>query len=169
MAFAVIVLSKTREYAAKAWQFMFGDLLLLTKQDIVIIAISTSLLLLLASLFYYKFLFISFDPEGAEAMGISVQIFDLLLIAIISTSVVSAMKAVGAILIFSLFIAPAATAKELGRNINGIFGFSFILAFSSLILGILTSMIYSIPAGAFAAFISSSCYFAVVFYKNFSS
>ncbi len=168
MAFAVVVLSKTREYAAKAWQFMFGDLLLLTREDVVIIAISTSLLLVIASLFYYKFLFISFDPEAAEAMGINVQVFDLILIAMISASVVSAMKAVGAILIFAMFIAPAATAKELGKDINGIFALAFAIAFLSLLLGIATSMIYSIPAGALASLISSICYFAIVILKNLS-
>ena len=159
MSLAVIFLSMTREYASKAWQFMFGDLLLLTLEDIVIITASTSILLLVASFFYYKFLFISFDLEGAEAMGIDVKKLDLLLIALISTSVVSAMKAVGAILIFALFVAPAASAREVGKTTNEILVYSFAIAFSSLIIGIAVSLMFSIPAGAFAAFITSLCYF----------
>lgn len=168
MSLAVIVLSRTREYAAKAWQFMFGDLLLLTVNDIVIITVFTSILLLIASFFYYKFLFISFDPDGAEAMGISVKRIDMLLIALISSSVVSAMKAVGAILIFALFVAPAASAKEIGKKTNEILLISFIIAFFSLIAGILISLTYLIPAGAFAAFITSLCYFGITFLKNIS-
>lgn len=167
MSLAVIVLSRTKEYAAKAWQFMFGDLLLLTPEDIVIITISTLLLLLITSFFYYGFLFISFDPEGAEAMGINVKILDLLLIGLISTSVVSAMKAVGAILIFALFVAPAASSKEIGKNTNEILLISFLIAFLSLIAGIGVSLIYSIPAGALAAFLTSIFYFLLTLLKNF--
>jgi len=88
-----------------------------------------------------------------------VKKLDLLLIALISTSVVSAMKAVGAILIFALFVAPAASAREIGKNTNEILVYSFAIAFSSLIIGIAVSLMFSIPAGAFAAFITSLCYF----------
>jgi ABC-type Mn2+/Zn2+ transport system permease subunit len=149
----------TRNYTSNAWQFLFGDLLLLTDEDFALISISTSVVLITTSFFYHKFLFISFDPDGAEAFGINVHLYDFLLISIISISVVSALKAVGAILVFSIFIAPSATAMEIGKNTRAIFGISFIIALLSMYFGLAISYQYSLPAGALAALIASIVYF----------
>lgn len=159
MAVAVVFISMTRNYTSNAWQFLFGDLLLLTDEDFALISISTSVVLITTSFFYHKFLFISFDPDGAEAFGINVHLYDFLLISIISISVVSALKAVGAILVFSIFIAPSATAMEIGKNTRAIFGISFIIALLSMYFGLVISYQYSLPAGALAALIASLVYF----------
>jgi len=166
MSIAVIALSATKEYASKAWQLFFGDMLLLTDTDIVVISVSTSILLIFAAIYYYKFIFISFDPEGAEASNVNLHVVDLLLITLISISVVSALKAVGAILVFAIFVAPAAAAREVGRSIESVFYFSFIIALMSLLIGLGISSILPIPAGALAALLVSSLYFFVTVFRN---
>ncbi|WP_456330089.1 metal ABC transporter permease [Archaeoglobus sp.] len=165
MALAAIFISLTRNSASNAWQFLFGDILLLTVDDFAIVTISTVFVLLAVSFFYHKFLFISFDPSGAEAMCLNVYLYDFLLIALISVSVVTALKAVGAILVFSIFIAPSSTARILGRSLSSVFVISFILALSSLYLGLVTSFFFSIPSGAVAAAIASLVYFAISWKK----
>ncbi len=163
MSLAAIALSMTREYAAKAWQLFFGDMLLLTELDIAIISLSTSALLAIAAVYYYKFIFVSFDPEGAEAANINVSLVDFLLIALISLSVVSALKAVGAILVFAIFVAPAAAAKEVAKSVSGVFYLSFAISLCSLLVGIAISFAYALPAGALAALVASLIYFAASF------
>lgn len=164
MAVAVIFISMTRNYG-NAWQFLFGDILLLTDEDFVLIAISTSIILIATSFFYYKFLFISFDPDGAEAAGINVHLYDFLLISMISISAVSALKAVGAILVFSIFIAPSATAMEIGKSTRAVFGLSLAIALFSLYFGLALSYSYPLPAGALAALIASLLYFVTALRK----
>ena len=160
MALAVILISMTRNSASNAWQFLFGDILLLTEGDFAIIALSTAIIVVVTSHFYHKFLFISFDPEGAEAACVDVQLYDFILIALISASVVTALKAVGAILVFSIFIAPSSAARLLGKSLRSIFVLSFIIALFSLYAGILASFYLCLPSGAVAATIASSAYFA---------
>ncbi len=159
MSVAVLALSATREYAARAWQLFFGDLLLLTQEDVVITAVSTSLLLVTAAMMMHKFIFVSFDPEGAEAAGINVTAIDSVLIALISLSVVSALKAIGAVLVFALFIAPSAAAREIAGGVAGTFYLSFIFAITALVAGIAASFTIAVPAGSFAALIVSVLYF----------
>ena len=161
MAVAVIFISVTRNYASSVWQFLFGDVLLLTDDDFALIAISTAFVLIATSFLYHKFLFISFDPDGAEAFGINVHLYDFILISLISISVVSALKAIGAILVFSIFIAPSASAMELGKSTKAVFSISFIIALLSMYFGLVISYQYSLPAGALAALISSLTYFIV--------
>jgi ABC-type Mn2+/Zn2+ transport system permease subunit len=162
MSLATLFLSMTREYASKAWTLFFGDLFLLTEHDVFLLVSSTSIALLISSLFYHRFIFISFDPEGAEAFGVNVKLTDYLLLSLISLSIVSALKAIGAILVFAMFVAPAATAKEVAKNLSHIFYISFAIAFLALVSGILVSSVYPVPAGAFAALISSLIYFLTV-------
>jgi len=164
MALAVIFISMTRNYG-NAWQFLFGDILLLTDEDFVLISISTSFIIIATSLFYYKFLFISFDPDGANAAGINVGLYDFLLISLISISVVSALKATGAILAFSIFIAPSATAMEIGKSTRAVFGISLAIALFSLYSGLALSYSYPLPAGALAALVASLLYFVTAVRK----
>lgn len=166
MALAAVFISMTRNSASNAWQFLFGDVLLLTLDDFVIVAITTAFVLIAVSFFYYKFIFISFDPSGAEATCINVYLYDFMLIALISISVVTALKAVGAILVFSIFIAPPSAARILGKTLSSVFIISFVLALLSLYTGLLTSFYFSIPSGAVAAVIASSIYFAVSWGKT---
>lgn len=55
----------------------------------------------------------SFDPTGARAMGLPVTALDTLLLAMTALTVVVAFKAAGNILVISLLITPAATARLL--------------------------------------------------------
>lgn len=160
MAVAVIFISMTGN-AASAWQFLFGDILLLTDNDFILISISTAFVLVVTSFLYYKFLFISFDPNGAEAAGIDVHLYDLALISLISLSVVSALKAIGAILVFSIFIAPSASAKEIGKSTRSVFVISFTIAILSMYSALSLSFYYPLPAGALAALFSSITYFII--------
>ncbi|WP_202319968.1 metal ABC transporter permease [Archaeoglobus neptunius] len=161
MAVAVIFISMTRNSAANAWQFLFGDILLLTQEDFVILAVSTVLIVITVSFLYYKFLFISFDPLGAEAAGINVYFYDFVLIALISASVVTALKAVGAILVFSIFVAPSSAARILGKSTGSVYTITFVIALVSLYAGIATSYYLTLPSGAVAAALASTVYFAV--------
>jgi ABC-type Mn2+/Zn2+ transport system permease subunit len=163
MCLTAVFLSATREYASRAWQLFFGDLLLLSDSDVFLILGSTSVLLTITALFYHKFLFISFDPEGAAAFGLNIRLMDNLLITLISISVVSAMKAVGAILVFAIFVAPAATAKIFASKIEFVFYLSMMIAGGCLMFGILLSLFVPIPAGAFAALVASLIYFISAF------
>jgi ABC-type Mn2+/Zn2+ transport system permease subunit len=166
MALAVIFISMIRGMSAKVWSFLFGEIFLVTTQDLVYLTFSATIVVLLFGLLYEKILFLLFDPEGAEASGINSRIIDAVLVAIIAISVVSAMRAVGAILAYSIFVAPAAIAKEFSKSVEQSLILTFAIAFASLIIGILASILLPISASAFAAFIASALYLVVFYIKN---
>lgn len=166
MSLMVIFLSFVKNVAAKIWTFFFGDLLLLTMQDLVYLSISAALVTLIFSFFYKKFIFFLFDPEGAEADGLNVLILDLLLTLVLCISIVAVMKAVGAILAYAIFIAPAAIAKEIAKSSKDVLVFTFITALTSLLAGSLASFAFQISASATSAFLASVAYIAVFFARN---
>ncbi|TDA27434.1 MAG: ABC transporter permease [Archaeoglobi archaeon] len=167
MALAVIFISMIRGMSAKVWSFLFGEIFLITAQDLVYLTFSATLAVLLFGLLYDRLLFFLFDPEGAEASGINPKLLDIILVTIIAISVVSAMRAVGAILSYSIFVAPAAIAREFSKSIRQSIILTFAIALVSLITGILASIIFPVSASALAAFTASALYL-IVFYVSCS-
>ncbi|MCD6512121.1 MAG: metal ABC transporter permease [Thermoplasmata archaeon] len=158
MSLAVIFISAIKEQAARVWGLLFGDLLLLTDQDIAVMVVVTVLVIILSFYFSREFLFISFDKEGARANGINVDLLDYLLLSIIAISTVVIMKGVGAILVYAMLVAPAAAANETARSIIQVFFISGIIALFSGLSGIAITIYFPIAAGAVASLIASLFY-----------
>lgn len=166
MSLAVLFISIIREYAARVWGLLMGDLFLLTDHDLTLMAISTLFVLIVAMLFYREFLFVSFDMEGALAFGINASIVNYLLLTIIAISVVVMLKGVGAILVYAMFVAPAAAANEIARKISDVFILAFVIAALSGFFGILVSFYVEASPGAIAALMASLTYFLSVAFKK---
>ncbi len=161
MALAVLFISLIREQAARVWGYLFGDLLLLTNNDIFLMAIVTSITLILFILFAREFLFISFDLEGAMAQGIKARQLNYLLLALISISTVVIMKAVGAILVYAMLIAPAAAANRKAGSVAGVFVMAGVIALLASFAALFIALYLPFSPSAIAALIATSIYFAV--------
>jgi len=161
MSLAVLFISLIKEQAARVWGLLFGDLLLLTNEDIFLMAIMTIFIIILSLLFFREFLFISFDMEGAKAYGIKANFFNYLLLALISISTVIIMKAVGAILVYAMLVAPAAAANKKARSIFQVFLFASLIALIAGFLGLIISFYLPFSPSAIAALIATSIYFVL--------
>lgn len=73
--------------------------------------------LVVISLFFKEFKVVSFDPDTAAALGISVPFFHYLLMALVSITTVGAFDSVGAILVVAMLVVPGATAYLLTENL----------------------------------------------------
>ena len=162
MALAVLFISLIREQAARVWGLLFGDLLLLTNKDIILMAIVTTFIIIISLAFSREFLFISFDMEGAMAEGIKAKHINYLLLAIIAISTVIIMKAVGAILVYAMLVAPAAAANKVAGSIAGVFSIAAIFALVSGIIGLLLALYFPFSPSAIAALVATSIYFLLL-------
>ncbi|MCS7129883.1 MAG: metal ABC transporter permease [Archaeoglobaceae archaeon] len=165
MSLAVIFLSQIRGMSAKIWSFLFGDLFLITEQDLLYLTFSSISIVLIFGLLYEKLLLFLFDPEGARVSGINPKLFDAIIVTIIAISVVAVIRSVGAILAYSIFIAPSAIAKEFARSVKQSLIITFVIAMISLMTGIFTSLILPISASALSAFIASTLYLVIFYIK----
>jgi ABC-type Mn2+/Zn2+ transport system permease subunit len=159
MSLAILFISMMREYAARVWSLLIGDLFLLTSEDLYLMSFVTFLTLILAMLFYRAFLFISFDWEGATAFGLNAKNYNYLLLSIIAVSAVMLLKGVGAILVFAMLVAPAAAANEVASNIRDVFIYAFIIALFSGFAGIVISFPFEVSPGAIASLLATVIYF----------
>lgn len=100
------------------------------------IASSILLINLLFVGFGYKQLYITtFDPSYAATIGISIGVWNYLLMGAVSMTTVAAFESVGAILIVALLVVPPATAYLLTEKLSHMIGITVIIAFINAVLG----------------------------------
>ena len=110
-ALGVVILTNKSVSADELEGILFGDPLSAQLSDVILtVAIGTAVV---ATVIVLRRLLVmaSFDPSGARAMGLPVVALDVLLLALTALTVVVSFKAVGNILVISLLITPAATAR----------------------------------------------------------
>ncbi|RLE58092.1 MAG: ABC transporter permease [Thermoprotei archaeon] len=154
------------EHIPRIWGLLVGDILLLTNTDILILLVSSIIVSLITMLFFKEFIYISFDIEGASAHGMNVRLYNYLLLILMAISIIVAVKSVGAILVYTVMIIPAATASEVGESIHKIIVLIFIIAFLSQFVGIVASYYIGTSPSAIAGIISSTIYMIVIVKKR---
>ena len=126
---------------------LFGDILAVTTQDILIIWFGG--LIILGILFYiWKSIFaatVNYDLAAAEAMkpDLSNFIFTILLAGVIAISI----KMIGALLITGLLLIPAATARSLSNNPFQMVILSILIGITSVITGLFGSLELNTASG----------------------
>lgn len=110
-ALGVVILTNKAVSADELEGILFGDPLSAHTSD-VILTVAVGFGVVAAIVVLRRLLVMaSFDPDGARAMGLPVVALDILLLALTALTVVVSFKAVGNILVISLLITPAATAR----------------------------------------------------------
>jgi len=105
----------------------------------------------------------SIAPDLATASKISKKNIELLLLVLIATTIAVGISFVGVLLMSSLLIVPAVTAKNIARTFKEFIGISMIISAFSLFAGLCTASIYSINPGLATVLISSGIFFLSLF------
>jgi len=148
MATGIVFVFLTPGYTPNLMSFLFGNILNVTKLDIVILS---SLAIAVASffmLFYRVVLLTAHDPEFASASGVPVNAFRYVLMILIALTVVFSIKIAGIILVMSIFTIPQIIASVFTRNFGTIIPLSMLFAFLGLTGGLISSYFADFPSGA---------------------
>lgn len=127
--------------------FLFGNILGVTASDLRDTAIITGLVLMVVGLLYKELLFYTFDPLGAEAAGLPVNLLNFGLMALIALTVVASLKAVGVVLVLALLITPGATAYLLVPRLHQVMGLGAAIGIFSSLSGMYLSYWFNLPSG----------------------
>jgi zinc transport system permease protein len=150
LATGVFVTSITLNYGYSLDALLFGSILLVTMQQIeaaaFVLAVTTGLVVV----FYKELLYTTFDEIQARASGIVTWRFDYLLAILAGIAVVVSIPIVGILLISALLVLPALTSIQIARSFQQTILMSPIFGFSSVIIGLLVSVILpnAAPGGA---------------------
>ena len=167
MALAVTLMGLVpSERLPEIWGYLIGDILLLTYNDLIMLTITTIIITVITTLLLKEFLYISFDIEGAEAMGINTNRYNYLMLIVAALAIVIETKTVGSILVYTYMILPAAIISKMNKNITQIMSYSLILSILTGLAGIWLSLITDLPPSGIIGIILSTAYMIINIFKK---
>lgn len=128
-------------------EYLFGDLLAISPNDLVWILAGGAAVLLTIRFFWEPLLAITINEELAQVEGVNVARIRLVLMVLIAVVIAVAMKIVGILLITSLLVIPAAAARKLASTPEQMAAFASLLGCLAVIGGIAGSWYWDTPAG----------------------
>ncbi len=167
MAVGIIFISNTPGYSTDLMSFLFGNILLVTKEDLVLMAVLDVVILATVFACYKQFLAAAFDEEFARLRGVNVEAYYILLLCMIALTIVLLIQIVGLIMVMALLVLPAASAVQFSNSIPRMMLFAAIL--SSLITtgGLMLSYQPDLPSGATIIVLAGMVYSVSVVLRRF--
>ena len=113
LGLGVLFLSLYKGYATEAYALLFGEILGISRLDVLITSIAGVITLLGLAVLYRPLLFTSLDEDVAEARGVPTRFVSVAFLLLLALAVSQAVQVVGVLLIFALLVTPAAIAERL--------------------------------------------------------
>jgi manganese/iron transport system permease protein len=146
-------------------EFLFGDILGVTVNDVLRTTFITIFVLILVKIFYKELLFYTFDPLGAQASGLPINLIQFGLTGAITLTIIASMQTVGVVLVISLLIGPGITAYLLVKELHHIMQLGTIISMISSVIGIYISYYLNVPSGAAIALVISALFLLTLFFS----
>lgn len=139
--------------------YLVGDILSITPTEILLLTITLVVVAVIWVFIYNKLLVISVNKELAASRGIKTSLYENFFVIVVAVVVMLSIKWVGILLINSLLILPAASARNLSRNSRQYLVGSVGLSLVSAISGLLVSFYADTSAGATIVAVSTVIFF----------
>ena len=146
-AIGVIFISRTRGFV-DPMAYLFGNILLLSPQDLLAIVALDVVVLVVAWGFHPQLFALSFDADFAETRNMPTQLHLTILLLLTGATVVLLVSTVGIVLVITLLTLPAATAGFFSRSLTRLMIGASLLSALATVAGIGVSYAYDLPSGA---------------------
>jgi manganese/iron transport system permease protein len=161
-ALGILIISRVDQYTTDLFGYLFGDVLSITASDLWAIGLLGLAVLLLVAAFYRQLLFVAFDPTVAAASGLPTRALEYLLLVLLGITIVTAIQAVGIVLVVALLVTPSATAYLLTRRFHHMILSSVAIGSLSALLGIYLSYYLDLASGAAIILVATAFFFVVL-------
>ena len=147
-AAGMLLLSRTTEGNEELKRTLIGDVLLVQQDEVLktfglFVAIG-----FVHFIFRKKFVALTFDPEQAQARGMSLRLWDFVFYALFGLVVTSFVRIGGVLLVFSYLIVPAVCANFVARKLVSMLIIGWLTATLASMGGLYASYRFDLPTGA---------------------
>ncbi len=158
MAIGIIAIDLTQGYKADLMSYLFGSILTVPQQDLIMMLLLDLIIGGMIVLFYKELLAISFDPVFATTRNVPVDGLYLMLVSAIALTVVMVMQVVGLIMVIALLTMPAAIAGQFVKDIKQMMLLSSILGIVFTTTGLWLSYFFNLTSGATIILVAGTAY-----------
>ncbi len=153
----ILLMSTTRSFRDLS-HTLFGNILGVSRADLLLIAAMAVVVLGALFLFHKELELTSFDPTHAEVMGLRADRLRYGLLMLLALTVVVGIQAVGVVLTSALLVTPAAAASLLTNRLPRLMLIASAIAAASGVAGLYLSYYFSVSSGAAIVLCCTACF-----------
>lgn len=148
LALGIVLISLQHGYQPELLTFLFGSILSISLQDLVIIlAFSAAILVFVVGL-RRQLTLLALDKEAAWLHKVPVEMLDFFFYVLLCVTIVLGVKLLGIILVSALLIIPPTIAKMLAGSFKRLIVGSVLAGELFIVLGLMLSYWMDLPSGA---------------------
>lgn len=159
MALGIIFIGLIPGYPPDINSYLFGNILSVTKSDLLIMLIMTIIVIASTVIFYNHWKVYLFDEEFAKVLGLKTNLFNYVLLILIALTIVVLIRVAGIILVIALLSAPAAISALFSKNLKNRMLLSILIGIVFSFCGIWISYELDVSSGATIIILLTSIYF----------
>ncbi|MFC9409570.1 zinc ABC transporter permease AztB [[Kitasatospora] papulosa] len=159
LSLGVIIVSRSQSFAVDLTGFLFGDVLAVGEQDLVLLGTALLVAMAVSVLGHRAFLALAFDSRKARTLGLRPRLAHAVLLALLGLAIVASFHIVGTLLVLGLLIAPPAAALPWAHSVRGVMLLAALVGTTATFGGLLVSWHLSTAAGATVAALAVSLFF----------
>lgn|GEM_PF-1782640 len=144
---SVILLAKSGTGEGEQLEMLQGSLLTVSSSRLVDLALLAAAVFLIHVFGRRQLIAVSFDPVGAQVVGVNGRFWNLLLLATLGTSVSLTVQSCGLLLVFGYLLIPPATGLLSGLRLPGVFCIGLVSQALSTAMGLLAAYELDLPPG----------------------
>jgi manganese/iron transport system permease protein len=162
LSLGVLLISSIRTYAVDLTHIMFGNVLGVSTEDLILTVVLGALVLGTIGFLYREFLVISFDPVLAATLRMRAERLRIFLLILLALTIVVSMQTVGVGLVAAMLVTPGAAAYLLTRRLPAMMIVAGFIGAVSSAVGLYLSFYLSVASGA-AVVLTATLIFLLAF------
>lgn len=162
MSVGVLFMAKTPGFQQDLMSYLFGNILMVAKEELWLIAALDVVVVIVSLLFYKQFQAVCFDQEFARTRGIRVEFYYVLLLCLTALTVVLLVSVVGIVMVIAMLTLPVAVVGQFARRLWQMMVAAVLLSAVLTTAGLALSYAPELPAGAVTIILAGALYLAVL-------
>lgn len=158
LAVGIVVTSVTGGLNTDLYSYLFGSILALKQDDVVLSLVLCAVVLFIYIFFYNKIFSVTFDENFSQATGIRAKNYNMIIALLTSLTVVLGMQIMGTLLISSLIIFPGLTAMRVFKSYKSVVISAAIQSVFCVVSGLIISFYAETATGATVVCINLVCF-----------
>jgi ABC-type Mn2+/Zn2+ transport system permease subunit len=161
-ALGIFMYSTIHGFVMDLMGLLFGNVLLISFDDLLGLVVLGLLVLAVIVVLWKELLYATFDPLGAAASGLPVELLEYVYLAVVALTIVVSLKAVGIILVVAMLVTPAATAQLLTVRFGAMMGLAILVGVVSAVVGLYVSLWADAASGATIVLVETAMFVAAM-------
>lgn len=162
MALGVLFIARTPGYQEELMSYLFGNILMVTRESVWLLVGLDALVVGVGLLFYNQLQAVCFDEEFARLRGLRVELYYVMLLCLTALTVVLLVSVVGIVLVIALLTLPVAIAGYFCKTLWQLMLASALLSMGLITGGLAISYQPDLPAGATTIVLAGAVYLLFV-------